>query len=329
MSLDSEQLDPTQVKAIDAQASVLMKRGIRLMQQARPDSLPEILSCFDDARVLRRRLPVDTVPVFRYGLAACWLNRGEALMRLGDHSRIIEVLQAYDEGIALLRDLPMGEDPRFPRRLVIALQNRGLALQAWGGVHRAEAADAFAEAIAILDHDQMAGTDDRLFLRAGVSVNLASAYAAEATPDSDARACDEARRAVALVGDLEAHDAAAAEVGLTARHILCQTIAGRLDATPAESGTIPADIHEATDLADNGLALARQWEQKGITRLRPFAYDLFRFGARVYAKYQPHFLGEFVRDNLDPARSSADYVNSPAMRAAAREALDLVRGIEG
>jgi hypothetical protein len=40
----------------------------------------------------------------------------------------------------------------------------------------------------------------------------------------------------------------------------------------------------------------------------------------VYALYQPHFLDEFVHDNLDPAGSSAEYVESDEMRAAAEEA---------
>jgi hypothetical protein len=43
----------------------------------------------------------------------------------------------------------------------------------------------------------------------------------------------------------------------------------------------------------------------------------------VYAWYQPHFLDEFVRDNLDPSRSSAEYVDSVETRVAAREALAL------
>jgi hypothetical protein len=84
------------------------------------------------------------------------------------------------------------------------------------------------------------------------------------------------------------------------------------------------DVHEATDVADEALELARHWERQGVSRFRPIAYDLFRFGARLYAVYQPQFLDEFVADNLDPARSSADYVESAEMQAAAHEAFALV-----
>ena len=65
-----------------------------------------------------------------------------------------------------------------------------------------------------------------------------------------------------------------------------------------------------TDAVDDGLTLARRWEQAGVARFRDIAYDLFRFGARVYAVYQPQFLNEFVLDNLEPTRPSADYVGS-------------------
>ena len=80
------------------------------------------------------------------------------------------------------------------------------------------------------------------------------------------------------------------------------------------------DVHEATDLADEGLALVRPWESVGTTRFRALAYDLFRFGARVYALYQPHFLDEFIDENMDPAHSSDAFVGSDEMQAAAREA---------
>src|SRR5690348_13469524 len=74
--------------------------------------------------------------------------------------------------------------------------------------------------------------------------------------------------------------------------------------------TMLEDVHDATDLVDEGLSLVRCWEQRGLTHFRGLAGDLFRFGARVYGGYQPHFLSEFVRENMDPRRSSRDYVES-------------------
>jgi len=322
MTPDPTALGPSEVQAINAQASVLMKQGIRLLSDTRPGAVAEALDFFDRALELRRGLPIDSDPVLGYGLAACWLNRADALVRLGDPVQIPAALHAYDEGIALVKGLPMAENARFPRRLAIGLQNRGLALQAQGGASAAEAVAAFTDAIAVLDHDHAAPIPDRQYLQAAVWMNLANARVVQATVESMAQARTAALRAIALVSDLEVSDADAAEVGLRARHVLCQTIAERLSVPAAGDETMPENVHEATDLADDGLGLARRWEQNGVARFRGIAYDLFRFGARVYARYQPQFLNEFVLENMDPARSSSDYVESAEMQSAAREALD-------
>ncbi len=57
----------------------------------------------------------------------------------------------------------------------------------------------------------------------------------------------------------------------------------------------------------------------GVDRFRNLASDLFRFGARVYAYYQPHFLHEFLSEQLDPRQSAHAYVRSREMQDAARE----------
>ena len=325
MKLDPTVLRASDAEAIDAQASKFMKRGIRLMNDAQPDAVAAALVCFGRALELRSRLPVDAVPLFRYGLAACWLNRADALIRQGDAAQLPAALRAYDEGIALLLCLPLGEDARFPRRLAIAFQNRGLALQAHGPLGTAEAIAAFMDAIAVLDHAQSTPIPDRRYLLAAVWVNLANARASETDAQSGVLARDAALRAMALVADLEAEDADATEVGLRARHVLCRALStGLSTANPQE--TLPDDVHEATDIVDDGLSLVRRWEQRGSDRFRPVAYDLFRFGARVYGRYQPQFLNEFVFDNIDPGQSSSDYVESAEMRSAAMETLEFAKG---
>lgn len=316
---DSEILEPTSVEAIDAEASVLMKRGIGLLSEAGPGAAVEALACFDGALALRRRLPIDQLPILRYGLAACWLNRAEALMSMGDTALAIE---AHDEAILLLTDLPLFDDLRFPRRLAIAHQNRGLALQVRGDAF-ADALTAFAQAIAVLEGKAAAQMPDRLYLLAAVWTNVAHAWiSVKGTPESRSMARSAARQAIALTVASEAHEADYAEVALKARHVLCQAIAGHLS-DPTSGDVTRNDIDEATDAVDDGLTVARGWEQKGVTWFRGMACDLFRFGARVYAAYQPQFLTEFVLDNTDPDNSSTGYVDSEEMRAAAEEALGL------
>jgi hypothetical protein len=153
-------------------------------------------------------------------------------------------------------------------------------------------------------------------------MNLASALASQATAGAGSLACDAALRTMALVADLEREDADATEVGLRARHVLCQALSARLSKN-AGNDSLPDEVHEATDIVDDALVLVRRWEQKGEPRFRDVAYDLFRFGARVYGRYQPQFPNEFVFDNIDPGQSSPDYVESAEMRSAALEALEL------
>jgi hypothetical protein len=315
-------MDDEQAQATDATASALMKQGIRFLAAEDPSGIPEALALFDRALGLRQRLPIDTVPLFRYGLAACWLNRADALVRLGDAAGHEDALQAYDAAIELARGLPLFDDPRFPRRLAIAHQNRGLALAAYGHPV-SEAIAAFTEAIAVLEAEHSASITDRDYLQAAVWMNLANARAASPAAESAPWARTAALRAIALAAPLEAEDEAAAEVGLKARHVLCRVMARHLAGAAAAGQTMAEDVHEATDAVDDGLGLIRRWERKGVARFRGLAYDLFRFGSRVYAAYQPQFLDEFVRDNVDPVASSTAFVDSAEMRAAAGEALEL------
>ena len=305
-----------------------MNRGIALMAEERAGAASEALACFDEALGLRTSLPLDQSPVLRYGRAVCWLNRADALMRLGGGPQVVEALRSCGEAIAELRHLPLEDDPRFPRRLAMAHHNRGLFLL----VHGAGPTDvvaAFRESIALLEHPHAERIVDRQQLLAVAWMNLAHVQAAAGTDESEPQARSSAMRAIELVGASEADDVTAAEVGLNARHVLCQTYAGRLGSMVGTVDAMPDDVHEATDAVDDGLALVRRWEQKGVARFRRVAADLFRFGARVYLLYQPQFLEEFMNENLDPAASSTGFVEDSALQAAVQDVIDLHARLQG
>ena len=152
-----------------------MKRGISVMSEDRPEAASEALTCFDQALQLRERLPLDQSPALRYGLAACWLNRADALMRLGGGAQVAEAVRSCEQAITLLRTLPLVEDPRFPRRLAMAHHNRGLFLQVHGVRHPGDVLAAFDEALAVLEHPDAAGIEDRQYLLAVVWMNVAIA----------------------------------------------------------------------------------------------------------------------------------------------------------
>ena len=314
----------TEIELINERASALMKRGIALMEDARREAAIDALHCFDEALTLRRQVPAGHSPFQGYLLAACLLNRADALVRLNDAAPLAAALASYDEAIAVLHTLPMADDPLYPRRLAIGCQNRGLALQVRGREEDAEAAAAaFTDAIAVLEHEHSAGIPDRDYLRAVVWLNLANLRAADTSQETRVEGRDAAGHALAYVRTTEAEYLEAAAVGLQARHVLCRLCAHSLSEASEDEG-MPEDVHEATDAVDEGLALVRQWEQGGVEIFRPFAFDLFRFGSRVYARFQPQFLKEFIAENIDPALSSPGYVESAEMQLAAHEAQRLV-----
>jgi hypothetical protein len=183
---------------------------------------------------------------------------------------------------------------------------------------------ALTDAIVILEHAEAMDLREREYLLAVVWMNVANIQAADTTTASDRAAREAARRTLALVKVCEHEDPAAAEVGLKARHVLCRIAAGRLAAQVGGETVMADDVHDATDLADEGLDLVREWERRGVDRFRSLASDLFRFGARVYAHYQPHFLPEFVGEQLDARHSSQSYVESPEMQDVAREVVRLL-----
>jgi hypothetical protein len=317
MTPSTKVLDPQEIEATDAWASLFMKEGIRLMQSEN-DANTALLQ-FDRALELRRRLPTEA-PEHAYGLAACWLNRAEALTSLGPDNHAL-ALDAYGEALVLLRRLPLATDARFSRRLAIAHQNRALVLAAQTPPETVDAIAALVDAIAVLDRAETMHTAERDYLLAVVWMNRANIHASEDTVVSDRAALAAARQALALVKTYEHEDAAAAEAGLKARHVLCRIMARRLS---IQVERVMENVHDATDLADEGLGLVREWERRGVDRFRELASDLFRFGARVYAYYQPHFLREFINEQLDPQPTAHSYVYSREMRDAVREMRSLL-----
>ena len=321
-------MNEIEVELLNEQASALMKRGIALLEEPRREAAIDALHCFDEALALRRQMPPGQSPFQDYLLAACLLNRADALVRFNDAGPLAAALASYDEGIDVLRALPMAEDSRYPRWLAMACHNRGLALQIRGlEGDRASAAEAFAEAIAVLEQEHSAAIADRDYLLAVVWLNFANLHSIDTAPGALVEAREAAARSLVHVRDRELDDLPAAMVGLQARHVLCRLCAQGLSQAEDEAG-MPDDVHEATDAVDDGLALVRSWEGRGVEAFRGVAFELFRFGARVYARYQPQFLDEFIAENMDPARSSPGYVGDPDLRLAAHEAQQLIRGAD-
>jgi tetratricopeptide (TPR) repeat protein len=317
-------LNPTELAAAqqrDAQANGRLLRGLELLETNTPTSLHEAVQCFDDAIALRRELPLAENSWFRYGLIAGWMNKGDALTRLGSADELRKALRCYDEALSQLRELPMHESPLFIKRLAIAWLNRGFTLMKyWMPGSISEAERSFGEATAAARNFISRNPTEGVALLAGALMNHANALIQHSLPEAD-KAIASVKEALKLCRDTERGDAMVAEIAFKARHILCRTLADQLTRNGLAADHRGALLAEASDIVDEGMALARDWEARGVTRFRPLATDLFRFGCRVYQTHQPHFLTEFLLENLDPALSDGAFTNSLLMHASARDAL--------
>ncbi len=233
-------------------------------------------------------------------LAVACMNRGHALALQGDEPSLAAALDAYDEAITRLRPLVTSSaNPSWANSLGAALLNRGQLLHRLHGTAQATAAlAAFAEAAGLLQPciDAPPGAlasspwprrnlSGVLLNRANLLLDLGHLPAARAA----------ATEAFALSAPHERVDVIDADLALKARRALCDAI-GRLIVT--EGADQEALAREASDLVDAGLALARYWTSRGAGQPRELALRLFHFGAQLYRFHQPHFLAEFIRENV-------------------------------
>ena len=250
----------------------------------------------------------------RRQLALAWMNRGNALQKTGSPPGLGDAVRSYDEAIAIFQTLPLETEPAFRNHLGAAWMNRGHALMVAADP---AAADSFEQAIAQLRKlPQNSDPFYRLNL-AGAWTNLAHVLLASASLSAGERSRAAARNALdALAGVEQAHEEFAA-MSLRARRAQVMAL-GELLATAGQKRESITDLAgEATDVIEGGLALAREFERRGVTQLRPLAMRLFRLGAQLYCAYQPHFLGEFLLETLAAPTLAAD----EEFRAVANDAL--------
>jgi len=247
--------------------------------------LDEALTYYD------RALDVATEP---HESIVAWMNRGSALQRFGDPDRTAAALAAYDEAIARQRSLPFANNLAQRVSLAAALMNRSLLLHRLHGVDRAaEALAAGHEAESLLRPLLSADTPVVICRNlAGTLVNRANLLLDLGEPASGA---DAARAALAVVVDVERREVDCARIALMARRALCDALGRLLVAPGADQEAI---ARAASDAVDEALALARHWSALGPGEFDPLVPRLYLFGARLYSVHQPHFLGEFLLEQL-------------------------------
>jgi hypothetical protein len=287
------------VAACLAHAADLLRRG---QEHEAQGEFTSAIAGYESVIVALRALPLADDEVQR-SLGVAWMNRGNALQKLAasdatESRRQSEAAASYDEAIHLFVTLPPGI-AAYRNHLGAAWLNRG---HAFIGVNDAEAARCFNEAIAALvelPHGENAAY--RLNL-AGAWTNLAHVEIANAPGHARAAAA----AALKLVTEAATSDLTCAEMSLRARRALAMSLGELLRAADVRGEPIDALAAEASDALEEGLVLARSWETRAVAQLRPLALRLFRLGAQIYRVHQPHFLAEYLLEQLAPRAFAED-----------------------
>lgn len=327
-------MPPTPDSAPPSDAVAWLARGQSLEAEATPESLVAAVRSYECAIALLRALAAAPLadPSLRRDLAVAHLHLGNALQKIATLASLAAAVLAYDDAIALLASADFVPAPSAQNTLGAAWMNRGHACHRQGTTEAiAAAVDSHRAAIAVLQSLPLhpsatippeAALHHRLNL-AGAWMNLANALLDSASlPARHTLARDATSESLALLAldDLPQAHPAAAEISLLARRARCDALGHLVFAV--SDPTLAHDLaSEAGDLVDDGLALVRHWEQRGVPHFRPLGARLYHFGAQLYRLHQPHFLAEFLLEHLDPARSPGATPDDPALHATAAEAI--------
>jgi hypothetical protein len=307
---------------VDKRAADWMCFGQSREAQGAVEALAEAVQAYDSAIALLKAASLTGSNDVRHELGVAWMNRGNALQKQGTPAAVAEAVIAYDEAIALVRTLPIEANPVFRNCLGAAWLNRGHALlqlndsaSLVAAIQSHEAAATLLRALP-LDHSSVYRLN-----RAGAEINLANTLLVVGGAVNLARARTAAKAAHALVLAHENTASEFADLGLKSRRALCEALGQLMADAGAGKTAIDALADEASEAVDSGLALARQWEQHGVSYFRPLALRLYRFGAQLYALHQPHFLAEFLLENLEPVSAPTAWSASGEFREIARTAV--------
>jgi tetratricopeptide (TPR) repeat protein len=266
--------------------------GCALLSGCGRDCTEGALSVFERAVGLMERLPLDGHPRFRHNLAAGWLNRAEALVMLGEPEHLDAALTAYARAIELSRTLPLGEKSSFRVLLASCWINLGNLQQRLAQYEAAVAS--YEGALVALDPLVLSG--HRLACHHGATAGVNRAEALLCLPNGSSSAAAAANTALALIEGRSLDGAAATKLTLRALRAVARALECELRGGAIEDRK--DRITFLTDVAERGLALALTQSAGAPDVFEPFACWFFSFGSRIYGRFQPQFLAEYLQEGL-------------------------------
>lgn len=288
--------------------------GCALQAGAARNCLEEALGAFDRAVELLERLPLGAVPRFRHNLGAAWMNRADACMQIGTTSSLTMARRAYARAIEIAGELPLDEKPSFRVLLASCWLNLG---------NLEQRLSRFPEAV--LDYDRALAA---LGILPRCGHRLARHHAATAwTNRGEALLCiagvgesavESAKNALLQVEGRPLDSLAEAKLKLRALRVLAR---GRESLLCAEGSPKSAEqVAGLTDIAERALDLALGIRGRDSEMFDPFLLWFFSFGSRIYGRYQPQFLAEYLKEVLHRWNPGADPAMGAELRAVARQA---------
>lgn len=251
-------------------------------------------------------------------LAAASMNRGAVLRQFGKKEAWEEALKSFEQALGIFQQMAAA-NPALTPSLVAAWGNRGEAKLALGDA--AEAVKSHEQAHSLLKAwSEQSGAQLEPWDLGGAVFHLGQARAQAGDVEGGQR---DLRAALAAVAVDEADQVPAAVIGLRARHALAVILGAQLAAAPAGPGA--AELREAaSDLTEEGLALAAKWEERGEEALiggPGLGLRLYEFGAWLYRTQQPRFLPEFLGEYLGDPKGPRAQVAAQAIEQLRRDTL--------
>jgi uncharacterized protein YjgD (DUF1641 family) len=301
-----------------------LRCGQNLESKGDPSTLKDAVRCYDHAiAILQAKHPLDSRTIRE--LAVAWMNRGNALQKIPATPQIAQSVEAYDQAIVLFTLLDHRGDEALTNSIGSAWLNRGHALQQFKDIeHTQKASESLEIAINLLNALPYNEVLDYRLNLAGAQVNLAHLLLDTSADDHCLRAHAAATTALNLTAKYELERTGFADLGLKARRIVCE-VTGQWLVETDDADRRKDLVAKTSDIVDTGLTLARRWEAIGVSQFRPLALRLFRFGTAYYRRYQPHFLADFILENIDATPTSDAFVAEPEFSAIAIEALQVTR----
>jgi tetratricopeptide (TPR) repeat protein len=279
----------------NALASAYNNRGLALEGLGEPEDLSAAISSFKQAIALRK--PLLSIE-HRTGLVTAYYNCAAAQQMLGGAKNLQEAIASCNHAVAVGKELPL-EAPACRAALAGAFANLGAAQASLGGPDNLrDAITSYGESIALQKELSLEVPNYRHDLAQSYYNRGATQQNLEGRENLLA-AINSYDEAIALIFSITMVSTAWADVACSA-FLAKATASQTLGDLESNNSRYTIFHQQAINAAKKGLEICRQWRQRGEYGRRNDMEKLLAIGSLSCYQVQPHSLGSFLLENLDP-----------------------------